>query len=83
VFDAGFLESFKAMLAVLIIFNRRRQGEVRRLTVTLYHNAAQFVCQTADVSCSLSPLEKHLLSLFYRVEIPGKRNRCVPLLMTG
>jgi len=42
-FDASFVEAFKslteALLAALILFNRRRQGEVSRLTVTLYHNA--------------------------------------------
>jgi len=86
-FDMRFVEAFKrlteAVLAMLILFNRRRQGEVSRLTVALYRDAATVSRQTTDVDSSLSPLEKHLLNAFHRVEIPGKRNRCVPLLMTS
>ena len=73
VFDVSFVESFKrlteAVLAMLTLFNRRRQGEVSRLTVALYQNAATVSRQTTDVHSSLSPLEKHLLNAFHRVEI--------------
>ena len=70
------------MLALLILFNRCRQGEVSRLTTAQYLKAAEIQRQPTDIDSSLSPLERHLLSVFHRVEIPGKRNRCVPLLMT-
>ena len=73
VFDVSFVESFKrlteAVLAMLTLFNRRRQGEVSRLTVALYQNAATVSRQTTDVDSSLSPLQKHLLNAFHRVEI--------------
>jgi len=79
--DAGFVEEFRslaeAMLALLILFNRRRQGEVSRLTIAQYLKAAEVQRQPTDVDSSLSPLERHLLSVFHRIEIPGKRNRCV------
>jgi len=71
VFDARFVESFKslmeAVLALLILFNRRRQGEVSRLSIALYQCVSACTVETADVSCGLPPLEKNLLSLFYRV----------------
>jgi len=84
--DARFGEAFKSLsdatLAQLILFNRRRQGEVSRLTVECFTKHAGKLAQWADIQNCLSPLEKQLCQFFTRVEIPGKRNNCVPLLLT-
>ena len=85
--DARFLEAYKslseAVLASLILFNRRRQGEVSRLTVSMYEHATTVQRQTTDIDSSLSPLEQHLLHVFRRVVLPGQRNRRVPMSMTA
>lgn len=47
-----------------------------------YSNHARKVTHCEDIKNSSSPLEQQLCSLYTRVEIPGKRNNCVPVLMT-
>ena len=69
-----------ATLAQLILFNRRRQGEVSKLTIERYTKHAGKV--TTGVKDCLSPLEQKLCKYFTRLEIPGKRNNCVPVLFT-
>ena len=81
-FSAAFRTLSDAVLSQLILFNRRRQGEVSKVTMECYNNHACKVTHCEDIKNSLSPLEQHLCSLYTRVEIPGKRNNCVPVLMT-
>ena len=84
--DESFGQAFKSLsdatLAQLILFNRRRQGEVSALTVECFTKHAGKVVHWDDIQDCLSPLEKQLCQFFTRVEIPGKRNNCVPLLLT-
>ena len=86
-YDGNFVRSFKmlsdATLAQLILFNRRKQGEVRKLTVQQYADNAQKVRRYADVEDCLSELEKKLYSFFTRIEIRGKRGKHVPLPLTA
>ena len=86
-FDSNFCQAFKSLtdvtLAQLIIFNRRRQGEVSKLTIDLYTANAKKVTRFAEVDDCLSPLEKELCQFFTRIELPGKRHNCVPLLITS
>ncbi|KAL8582707.1 hypothetical protein ACOMHN_058084 [Nucella lapillus] len=72
----------KATLASVIMFNRKRSGEAARITISQY-NAAKFnTTPQDDVLNSLSALEKELVRNFVCVEIPGKRGRKVPVLLT-
>ncbi|XP_070403971.1 uncharacterized protein [Nothobranchius furzeri] len=66
-------------LTQLILFNRRREGEVSRMELNTYlqrnkHNMHD------DILESLSPFEKKLCENLIRVEVRGKRGRKVPVL---
>ncbi|KAL3882846.1 hypothetical protein ACJMK2_029150 [Sinanodonta woodiana] len=67
-------------LARIILFNRRRQGEVSRIEVSQYgkrHSAAQ-----GEIREMLSTIEQGLCKLFKRLEIKGKKGSTVPVLLT-
>lgn len=66
-------------LTQLIIFNRRREGEVSRMEVNSYLHRNKQRMQD-DILESLSPFEKQLCNNLIRVEIEGKRGRKVPVL---
>ncbi|KAK7465993.1 hypothetical protein BaRGS_00037430, partial [Batillaria attramentaria] len=67
-------------LTQLILFNRRRQGEVSKLKLSDLTNPGS---QDSDLLDTLSPLEKKLCDTLTRVEIFGKRGRIVPVLFTA
>lgn len=71
----------ETVLAQIILFNRRREGEAAKLLVETYQkrNTAPL---NPDVLQSLSKLEQNLSEQFTRVEIRGKRGRKVPVLLT-
>jgi hypothetical protein len=84
----AFCTAFKVLsetsLAQLILFNRRRQGEASKLTVDIYSSHAhRDRTNNPEVEECLSQLERQLCSLYSRIEVPGKRNRAVPLLLTA
>jgi hypothetical protein len=86
--DAEFLSAFRELaetsLAQLILFNRRRQGEVSKLTIDIYtSNAHRSEALHPEIEDCLSSLEKGLCNLFTSIEMPGNRNRSVPLLLTA
>lgn len=70
----------KLVLSLLILFNRRRSGEVAAMTVRDFTLGDSAVLNSNDLE--LSPLEKALCHKFKRVEIRGKRGRTVPILFT-
>ena len=84
--NAEFCSAFRSLeesiLAQLILFNRRRQGEVSKLLMSQISSLAE-PTYSQDVYTNLSPLEKELVNSFTRIEIPGKRNNRVPLLFTS
>jgi len=70
-------------LARIVLFNRRRSGEVQRMTLCVYKNMVKSNANVqGEVYDSLSPVERTLLNSFYHVIIRGKRNRGVPVLFT-
>src|SRR6218665_4012963 len=75
-------ELCELILSYLIIFNRRRQGEVSKIKLDDFCKAR---CGggDSDINRCLSKMEQQLCRLFYRLEIVGKRGRTVPLLMDG
>lgn len=73
-------ELAKLTLCELIIFNRRREGEVSKMSVNSF--TSRQTGTHPDVELALSDLEKKLCQHFQRIEIKGKRGRKVPLLLT-
>jgi len=68
-------------LAQLIFFNRRRQGEVSKLTVELYSSwAGRIKAFYPEVEDCLSLTEQNLSHLFTRIEVTGKRHWGVQLM---
>lgn len=65
----------------LILLNRRRVGELERITVTVYENNINNTSTTQFDGC-ISESEKFLMKSFKRVVIRGKRGRGVPVLFT-
>nr|XP_029137256.1 uncharacterized protein LOC114921443 isoform X1 [Labrus bergylta] len=71
----------KVTLAQIILFNRRREGEVSNMYLETYV-ARDSSPLNEDVAEALSELEKMLCHHFERVEIRGKRGRKVPIILT-
>lgn len=76
-----YTELTKVTLTQVILFNRRRAGEVSKIPLSAYlsHNPSD---PQEDVNVALSDLEKRLCQHFRRLEIRGKRGRKVPVLLT-
>ncbi|XP_059192255.1 uncharacterized protein LOC131974118 [Centropristis striata] len=70
----------KVTLAQVIIFNRRREGEVSRMEFATFM-ARKKSELNKDMEACLTPLEKKMCDFFTRVEIRGKRGRAVPVLL--
>ncbi len=74
-------ELAKVTLAQVILFNRRRAGEVSRMPLSVY--LSKDTTEThEDVNLALTALEQKLCRHFVRVAIVGKRGRKVPVLLT-
>ena len=71
----------EAVLASIILFNRRRPGETSRLTVKAYLERDQEVNE--DILEHLSALEKELCKSLGYVVVRGKKGRGVPMMLTG
>ncbi|XP_064648758.1 uncharacterized protein LOC135500969 [Lineus longissimus] len=74
-------ELIEATLTQVILFNRRRQGEVSKMKLEDFKQLHQ--TGQEDITGSLSPLEQKLSKILRRVEIVGKRGRTVPVLLTA
>ena len=70
-------------LVQLIMFNRRRSGEVSKMRIEMFSAASNNAIQQSDVTNHLSAVEVKLCNILMRVEIPGKRGNIVPVLMTA
>ncbi|XP_029701429.1 uncharacterized protein isoform X4 [Takifugu rubripes] len=71
----------ECLLSQIILFNRRRQGEVAKMLVATY-KAGSVKELNKDVMLCLSKLEQDLSRAFTRIVIRGKRGRKVPFLFT-
>jgi hypothetical protein len=71
----------KSLLALIILFNRRRSGEASRMAVSDYEKSLQCASMN-DNDIELSPMEKMIAKRLHRVEIIGKKGRKVPILLT-
>ena len=71
----------KVSLTQVILFNRRRAGEVSRMPLSVY--LSKDTSEThEDVNLALTALEQKLCNHFLRMTIVGKRGRKVPVLIT-
>ncbi|XP_059198023.1 uncharacterized protein LOC131978403 isoform X2 [Centropristis striata] len=68
-------------LCELILFNRRREGEVSKMPLSAF-TLRDTSGVHSDLALGLSELEQKLCQHFQRIEIRGKRNRKVPILLT-
>lgn len=71
----------KLCLAHVILFNRRRQGEVAKMTMEDYAHIKKGTSHVME-DISLQGWEKQLIGMMWRVEVVGKRGRTVPLMLT-
>ncbi|XP_034082114.1 uncharacterized protein LOC117552648 isoform X1 [Gymnodraco acuticeps] len=74
-------ELAKVCLAQIILFNRRREGEVASMPLTAFLSR-DTSDPHEDVDWALSEVEKKLCRHFSRIVIRGKRGRPVPILLT-
>lgn len=70
----------QVVLAKVIVFNRKRQGEVSKVTVQDYMKKSK--ADNTDIGLALTDFERALLKTLERMEIRGKRERTVPILLT-
>ena len=78
----SYAELAQLTLAKLTLFNRKRQGEVSKITVQDWSNRKKSV-SGQTMAQSLNQFEQNLLSVLERLEIKGKRGRIVPILITA
>ncbi|XP_041833038.1 uncharacterized protein LOC121634460 [Melanotaenia boesemani] len=74
-------ELTKASLAQIILFNRRREGEVASMPLEVFLSR-DTSHQHQDVDWALTEVEKKLCQHFSRIVTRGKRGRPVPILLT-
>ncbi|XP_030829920.1 uncharacterized protein LOC115919806 isoform X2 [Strongylocentrotus purpuratus] len=70
----------EVLLAHIVVFNRKRPGEVSKMTMQDYENCSQG--EGGIIDGALSKWERALCRVLWRVEIVGKRLRTVPVLLT-
>ncbi|XP_067374903.1 uncharacterized protein [Channa argus] len=70
----------KVTLTQIIVFNRRRAGEVSKMTLECFKKRDQTELHP-DIAVGLSPFEQKMSKLYSRVEIMGKRGRKVAVLL--
>lgn len=74
-------ELAKVTLTQMILFNRKRQGEISKLKLNDYASLKKGESHVLDVQ-TLSQFEQNLVNTMWRVEVVGKRGRTVPVLIT-
>ncbi|XP_036961819.1 uncharacterized protein LOC119023775 isoform X6 [Acanthopagrus latus] len=71
----------KVTLTQVVLFNRKRQGEVSKMELQVFTSRNRTELNP-DIMIGLTELEKKLARHFDRVEIRGKGSRMVPVLLT-
>ena len=73
----------ETVLVRLIVFNKRRAGEPAKLLVSQFVNRPNWRgTSNKEVLDNLRPVERVLMKRMDLVQVPGKRNRRVPILIT-
>lgn len=71
----------RCTLALLLLFNRRRIGEIQFLEIESYEQPFEEINQEEMLQC-LSEFEKSLCRIFKRVVVFGKGSKPVPILFS-
>lgn len=83
--EENIVENYRTLaqctLALLLIFNRKRIGEIQYLDIGTYEQTFSAVNQDELLS-SLTEFEKNMSSSFKRVVVFGKGSKPVPILFT-
>ena len=79
-----YIDLVRYCLCQLMLFNRKRAGEMQRIELDMYLKGLQEnkIFDSAVLE-SLDPFEVHLAKSIKRIEFMGKRNRKIPLLLTS
>ena len=75
----------EALLAQVVLFNKRRGGEASRITVKNYKDCVQLWEETdnkGEIFCSLDEVEKDLAKNHMHINVVGKCNKHVPVILT-
>ena len=81
--DKDWRDLTEVTLAQLTLFNRRRGGEMERMTIQSYSEGIiSHTEMQEEIASSLSEMERQLAKKMKRVEIRGKRGRKVAVLLT-
>ena len=72
----------QATLCAISLFNRKRGGEVQRMKISELQAARVGKTENEDILRDLTETEKKMIDCFQRVEIRGKLNRTVPIILT-
>ena len=72
----------KVTQALILLFNRRRQGEISKMPLSAFLSRVSTSSCHEDINYALSELEIKLCSHFNRIEVRGKRGRKVPILLS-
>ena len=78
---ANWKQLCEATLTNVILFNRRREGEVSKMELKFFQSRSKSV-PIEEVKQHLTANEMSMFSHFTRIELPGKLSRGVPLLLT-
>ena len=77
-------ELSKIIMTYLIVFNRRRQGEISKMTMEDYSKLKKGESEMVEGQMNqMARWEQDLVKILWRVEITGKRGRTVPVMMTS
>ena len=75
----------EALLAQVVLFNKRRGGEASRITVENYKDCVKLREETdnnGEIFCSLDEVEKDLAKNHMHINVVGKCNKHVPVILT-
>ena len=73
----------EVVLTRLVVFNKRRANEAAKLLLSQYNNRPNWKQESnRELVENLQPLERKLMDRMDLVQVPGKRNRRVPILIT-
>jgi len=73
----------EVVLTRLLVFNKRRASEPAKLELSQYMNRPNWqAASNIEVVQNLQPVEQKLMSRMDMVQVPGKRNRRVPIIIT-
>jgi len=71
------------VLTKLLVFNKRRASEPVKLELSQYLNRPKWQnASNREIVSNLNAVEKKLMQRMDMVQVPGKRNRRVPILIT-